>query len=122
MTNAANRTTVPDPVAVAVARAVQLAVAPYTVILFWARARGDHRPDSDIDLIIISETGSMPSPGLAKQAAREYFRHNPPQLGVDQYPDSWPDVKEKERLQAVCRHWGTFQREIDHQEGGREIF
>ena len=46
-----------DPKAVAVARAVYDAVRPEKVILFGSRARGDHRPDSDIDLLIISNDG-----------------------------------------------------------------
>ena len=46
-----------DPKAVAVARAVYDAVRPEKVILFGSRARGDHRPDSDIDLLIISDDG-----------------------------------------------------------------
>ena len=44
-----------DPKAVAVARAVYDAVRPEKVILFGSRARGDYRPDSDIDLLIISD-------------------------------------------------------------------
>ena len=42
-----------DPKAVAVARAVYDAIPLDTVILFGSRARGDHRPDSDIDLMLI---------------------------------------------------------------------
>ena len=41
-----------DPEAVALARLVQAAVPPDTVILFGSRALGDHRPDSDKDLLI----------------------------------------------------------------------
>ena len=44
-----------DPKAVAVARAVYDAIRPEKVILFGSRARGDYRPDSDIDLLIISD-------------------------------------------------------------------
>ena len=44
-----------DPKAVAVARAVYDAVRPDSVILFGSRARGDYRPDSDIDLLVISD-------------------------------------------------------------------
>lgn len=43
----------PDPTGLAVARAVQAATERDTVILFGSRARGDHRPDSDIDLLIV---------------------------------------------------------------------
>ena len=42
-----------DPKAVEVARAVYDAIPLDSVILFGSRARGDHRPDSDIDLMLI---------------------------------------------------------------------
>ena len=42
-----------DPKAVEVARAVYDAIPLDTVILFGSRARGDYRPDSDIDLMLI---------------------------------------------------------------------
>ncbi len=42
-----------DPKAVAVARAVHDALPLDSIILFGSRARGDHRPDSDIDLMLI---------------------------------------------------------------------
>ena len=44
-----------DPKAIAVARAVYDAVALDSVILFGSRARGDYRPDSDIDLMLIHD-------------------------------------------------------------------
>ena len=44
-----------DPKAVAVARAVYDAVPLDSVILFGSRARGDYRPDSDIDLMLIHD-------------------------------------------------------------------
>lgn len=49
----------PDPRACAVARAVEEAVQPDTVILFGSRARGDFRPDSDIDLLIVTSAGQV---------------------------------------------------------------
>ena len=49
----------PDPKACAVARAVGEVVHPAKVILFGSRARGDFTPDSDIDLLIISDSGSV---------------------------------------------------------------
>lgn len=42
-----------DPKAVEVARAVYDAITLDSVILFGSRARGDYRPDSDIDLMLI---------------------------------------------------------------------
>ena len=44
-----------DPKAVAVAEAVYDAVHPVAVILFGSRARGDHREESDIDLLVITD-------------------------------------------------------------------
>ena len=46
----------PDPKACAVARAVGDAVRPDRVILFGSRARGDFSPDSDVDLLIITDS------------------------------------------------------------------
>jgi predicted nucleotidyltransferase len=40
-------------------RQVVDAVSPDKVVLFGSRARGDHRPDSDIDLLIIKDS-SLP--------------------------------------------------------------
>ena len=48
-----------DPRACAVARAVEAAVRPDRVILFGSRARGDFRPDSDIDLLIVTGPGPL---------------------------------------------------------------
>ncbi len=61
-----------DPKAVAVARAVYDAVRPESVILFGSRARGDHREDSDIDLLVISnDSVSLDTRMKAQQAAME---------------------------------------------------
>lgn len=37
-------------------RRVVHAIAPEKILLFGSRARGDHRPDSDIDLLIIQQS------------------------------------------------------------------
>ena len=60
-----------DSKAVAVARAVYDAVLPERVILFGSRARGDYRPDSDIDLLIISDGPSKGRYMKAQSAASE---------------------------------------------------
>ena len=39
-----------------IVRRVVEAVAPQKIVLFGSRARGDHRPDSDIDLLVINES------------------------------------------------------------------
>jgi HEPN domain-containing protein/predicted nucleotidyltransferase len=45
--------------------AVGAAVRPHAIILFGSRARGTHRPDSDIDLVVV-----LP-PGIPYQTGRE---------------------------------------------------
>ena len=50
----------PCSIALSAAQAAQTAVTPDQVILFGSRARGDYRPDSDIDLLVI--TPREPSP------------------------------------------------------------
>ena len=83
MDSTTGQMTAPDRTAVEVARAVQSVMTPDTVILFGSRARGDHRPDSDVDLLIISNSGSVVATGRATRAATEYFRLHPPWLRVD---------------------------------------
>lgn len=39
-----------------IVRRVVAAASPQKVVLFGSRARGDHRPDSDIDLLIIQDS------------------------------------------------------------------
>ena len=61
----------PCAVALAAAAAAQQAVAPDLVILFGSRARGDHRPDSDIDLLVIHRRHTaLAAAHRAKAAAR----------------------------------------------------
>ena len=83
MNTPAGQLTAPDRTAIEVARAVQSAMAPDKVILFGSRARGDHRPNSDVDLLIISDSGPVIATGEARRVAREYFQRNPPRLRVD---------------------------------------
>ncbi len=83
MDNIRNLTAKADKTALELARAVQTVVAPDTVILFGSRARGDHRPDSDVDLLIVPEAGRTAAVGKANRVVREHFRLNPPRLGVD---------------------------------------
>ena len=45
----------PDTLACPVAQAVYDTVYPMSVFLFGSRARGDYRPDSDIDLLLITK-------------------------------------------------------------------
>ena len=73
-----------DPLAVALAGAVQQSVTPARVILFGSRARGDHRPDSDIDLMVITDAADTAATEIkAKLAARERLRSLQTDIGVD---------------------------------------
>ena len=84
-----------DPKAVAVARAVYDAVRPESVILFGSRARGDYRPDSDIDLLIISDdlskSGYMKAQSAAREAARrlygDYFGADLARMSLEKYKE-----------------------------------
>lgn len=70
-----------DTHAMAIARAVQEAVQPDTVILFGSRAVGDYRPDSDLDILIVTDREHHVSALLeAEHAARHYMKANPPEL------------------------------------------
>ncbi len=73
-----------DPLALAVAEAVQRSVAPARVILFGSRARGDYRPDSDIDLMVITDAADTTATEIkAKLTARECLLLQQTDLGVD---------------------------------------
>ena len=73
----------PDATGLALAGFVQEMVYPDTVILFGSRARGDHRPDSDADLLIVCQTENGTARPRAQSAIRSYFRKHSPRLRVD---------------------------------------
>ena len=88
-----------DPHALAIARAVQEAIAPEaTVILFGSRATGRHRPDSDVDLMVLTDALD---PHIAAQdaavAARRYMEQNPPWLAVNPVGFTWRDFQHYSR-------------------------
>ena len=64
----------PDPRACAVARAVEEAVRPDRVILFGSRARGDFRPDSDIDLLIVTGPGPVDRRAYQRTSAAAHHK------------------------------------------------
>lgn len=47
--------------------------SPETIILFGSRARGDARPDSDVDLLIVETEPFSPHRSRRKEAARLYI-------------------------------------------------
>ena len=64
----------PDRHAVAVAQAAANAVSPAKVVLYGSRARGDHRPDSNINLLIVSgKSNPDGAADLARTAARRFL-------------------------------------------------
>ena len=73
----------PDSLGLAIARAAQKAAEPNTVILFGSRTRGDHRLNSDVDLLVISQVNIAVPMARMKRAAKEYFELHPPQRSVD---------------------------------------
>ena len=49
---------------------------PDTVILFGSRARGDSRPDSDVDLLIVEPEPFSPQGSRGQETARLYLAQN----------------------------------------------
>ena len=76
----------PDGRAVAVAQAIYGAARPRRLILFGSRARGDHREDSDIDILIVTDEPPAEShkekvsAAAERCAADQYQRPVPVQL------------------------------------------
>ena len=73
----------PDEAGLAVAQAVQEAIEPDTVILFGSRARGDQRPNSDVDLLLICQQGTVAPRSRARKAIKLHFQRHEPALNVD---------------------------------------
>ena len=76
----------PDPVALAVAKAAQDAVHHSTIILFGSRAAGTHRPDSDVDLMLVYPKAAVAEQARAHRAIKDHFQRTPPALRVDIVP------------------------------------
>ena len=71
----------PDPHALKIAAAAQEGIGPDLVILFGSRAAGDHREDSDVDILVVTDREHHGSAGAAaERAAQDYIRQNPPEL------------------------------------------
>ena len=153
----------PDPIGLAAAQAAQDANPGDPVILFGSRARGDHHPDSDIDILIVCRGSEMTANSRARKAINRYFNQNPPRIGFDivtmnqerfdycrrapnhvaaqalrdgivmsgerldhqyydddEYPASWPDVKE--RLQTAHRNLRGFAATFEHTRDDQETW
>jgi predicted nucleotidyltransferase len=56
---------------------------PDTVILFGSRARGDARPDSDVDLLIVEPEPFSPQRSRCQETARLYLALRKLAMGKD---------------------------------------
>lgn len=74
-----------DHRAIEVAREVHRMAEPEQTILFGSRARGDHRPDSDIDVLIISKRSPTEEwlDDLRDRARKVQKAHLPEASGID---------------------------------------
>ena len=84
---------VPDPVGLAIARAIQQKVRPAEIILGGSRAVGEHHPDSDVDLTAIApdEDGAE----LTREILKELLEGN----------TSTPVVNAYAVTRAEFQHW-----------------
>ena len=73
----------PDPTALFIAKQFQQMIKHYesTVTLFGSRARGDHRPDSDIDLLI--DVTDTPEAWETAEAAAYHLEQAHPEVDID---------------------------------------
>ena len=104
------QTVTPDQHALNIARAVQREVAPDIVILFGARAIGQHREDSDVDLLLVSPDGSKHG-GRAGRAASAYMNEHPPFLEVNVVNMTLAEFQRnrraKQHLAGQADHYGV---------------
>ena len=63
------RRNAPDSQALAIAREMQKQLQPAEVILLGSRAAGDHRPDSDVDLmaVVLDDNGKREADQILRQ-------------------------------------------------------
>ena len=73
----------PCPLGLTAAQAAQDAVAPDIVILFGSRARGDHRPESDIDLLVIHQEQRDVAIAIAGRAGTAGLKAKSPDTPVN---------------------------------------
>ena len=101
----------PDSHAIKIAQAIQEAITPNMVILHGSRARGDHRPDSDLDLLIVSVPEADQNTSVG-QAAEAYARSNPPTLDLDVVSIPLEDFQRfrhaKQHIAGQADHWGIY--------------
>ena len=72
----------PDPQALTIAREMQQQLQPAEVILLGFRAAGDHRPDSDVDLmaVVLDDDGKREADGILRRLLEG--KHEEPVVNV----------------------------------------
>ena len=101
-----------DPAALALAQKVQEALRPDVIILFGSRAVGDYRPDSDLDLLVISkQENPTAARAKAQTAAQAYMKENPPWIELGIVSMTQEDFGRcrlaKAHLAAQAEHYGV---------------
>ena len=115
-----------DARALAIAQAVQDAVAPATVILFGSRAIGDYRPDSDVDLLVVTDEANPKDAAFrAKKAAAAFMRHCPPDLEVNPMGISRREFdrcrQSFQHLAGQAARYGVFMRDPEPETENQDI-
>ena len=76
----------PDRQAVAAAAAAQQQMDQQglraTLILFGSRARGEHRPNSDMDVLVVDPDSPPAAEHAARKLLKEHFGKHPPELDI----------------------------------------
>jgi len=77
-----------------VVRRIRSVGAPRAVVLFGSRARGDARPDSDLDLLIVEESGlpRFKRSGRYRRALRGVFPAKDVVVWTSEEIAEWRDV------------------------------
>ncbi len=100
-----------DVHALNIAAAVQQRLPDDSVILYGSRARGDHQPDSDVDLLIITSSGFQAGRSAGNAAGR-YMKENPPWLEVNivtMAPDEFQrNRRAKQHMAGQAYHYGVI--------------
>ena len=96
-----------DPMALATARELALLIPNDAVMLFGSRARGDHRPDSDMDILLLTDTAQegVHQPHMQEAgeqaAAKVYGEHPHPEVQVvAMLPDTYQNTKHSRNFLA----------------------
>ena len=117
-----------DPKALATARELALMIPNDAVMLFGSRARGDHRPDSDMDILLLSDTAQegVHQPHIQEAgeqaAAKVYGEHPHPEVQVvAMLPDTYQNTKHSRNFLAGHIAMPTWYWQKETPCGGSEI-